>query len=102
MTTPPQTPPAHTSPKNGVGYAALALGILALITSALLVGLLFGSLAVTLGLAGLETVADNEATNRQSAIAARSRKWAIAAVVLGVVAIVISLVALVFRICLIV
>ena len=75
------------------GYAALALGILALITSALLVGLLFGSLAVTLGLAGLETVADNEATNRKSAIAA---------VVLGVVAIVISLVALVFRIWLIV
>jgi hypothetical protein len=93
MTTPPQTPPAHTSPKNGVGYAALALGILALITSALLVGLLFGSLAVTLGLAGLETVADNEATNRKSAIAA---------VVLGVVAIIISLVALVFRIWLIV
>ena len=93
MTTPPQTPPAHTSPKNGVGYAALALGILALITSALLVGLLFGSLAVTLGLAGLDAVTDNEATNRKSAIAA---------VVLGVVAIVISLAALVFRIWLIV
>jgi hypothetical protein len=66
---------------------------LALITSVLLVGLLFGSLAVTLGLAGLDAVADNEATNRKSAIAA---------VVLGVVAIVISLVALVFRIWLIV
>jgi hypothetical protein len=92
MTAPLQTPPARTSPKNGVGYAALALGILALITSAL-VGLLFGSLAVTLGLAGLEAVADNEATNRKSAIAA---------VVLGVVAIVISLVALVFRVWLIV
>ena len=37
MTAPPQTQPARTSPKNGVGYAALALGILALITSALLV-----------------------------------------------------------------
>jgi hypothetical protein len=93
MTAPLQTPPARTSPKNGVGYAALALGILALITSALLVGLLFGSLAMTLGLAGLEAVADNEATNRKSAIAA---------VVLGVVASVISLVALVFRVWLIV
>ena len=93
MTEPQQTPPARTSPKNSVGYAALALGILALITSALLVGLLFGSLAVTLGLAGLEAVADNEATNRKSAIAA---------VLLGVVAIIISLVALVFRIWLIV
>jgi hypothetical protein len=93
MTAPTQTPPAHTSSKNGVGYAALALGILALITSALLVGLLFGSLAVTLGLTGLEAVADNKAVNRKSAIAA---------VVLGVVAIVISLVALAFRIWLIV
>jgi hypothetical protein len=60
---------------------------LALIGSALLIGRLFGSLAVTLGLAGLEAVADNEATNRKSAIAA---------VLLGVVAIVISLVALAF------
>ena len=79
-------------PGNNVGYAALALGILALITSPLLVGLLFGSLAVTLGLAGQDAVADREATNRKSTIAA---------VVLGVVAIVISLVALGFRIWLI-
>jgi hypothetical protein len=90
MTAPLQAPPAPTRPENGIGYAALALGILALISSVLLVGLLFGSLAVTLGLAGLDRVADDEATNRKSAIAA---------VVLGVVAIVISLAALVFRIC---
>jgi hypothetical protein len=93
MTAPLQAPPARTSAENRFGYAALALGILALISSVLLVGLLFGSLAVTLGLAGLEAVADNEATNRKSAIAA---------VVLGVVAIVISLAALVFRIWMIV
>jgi hypothetical protein len=93
MTAPLQAPPARSSAENRVGYVALALGILALITSVLLVGLLFGSLAVTLGLAGLEAVADNEATNRKSAIAA---------VVLGVVAVVISLAALVFRIWLIV
>jgi hypothetical protein len=93
MTAPLQAPPARTRPGNSVGYAALTLGILALITSVLLVGLLFGSLAVTLGLAGLDAVADNEATNRKSAIAA---------VVLGVVAIVVSLAALVFRIWLVV
>ena len=77
-------------PANGVGYAALALGILALVSSVLLVGLLFGSLAVTLGLAGLDAVEDRAATNRKSAITA---------VVLGIVAIVISLVAVVVRIC---
>ncbi|GAC1398533.1 MAG: hypothetical protein NVS4B6_02500 [Mycobacterium sp.] len=84
--------PLRTSPRNSVGYAALALGILALITSPLLVGLLFGSLAVTLGIAGLDAVTDRHATNRRSTVAA---------VVLGVVAIVISLIALGFRIWLI-
>jgi len=92
MTTPLQAPPARTRPENSLGYAALALGILALISSVLLVGLLFGSLAVTLGLAGLDRVANEEATNRKSAVAA---------VVLGIVAIIISLVALGFRIWLI-
>ena len=84
--------PVRATPSNRVGYAALALGILALITSPLLVGLLFGSLAVTLGIAGLDAVADRAATNRNSTVAA---------VVLGIVAIVISLVALGFRIWLI-
>lgn len=84
-----QAPPARTRPENTLGNAALGLGILALLSSVLLVGLLFGSLAVTLGLAGLDRVADNVATNRKSALAA---------VVLGIVAIVISLVALGFRI----
>ena len=92
MTAPVQAQPAHTTPEHGVRYAALALGILALITSVLVVGLLFGSLAVTLGLADLD-VTDDEPTNRKSAIAA---------VVLGIVAIVIGLAALVFRIWLIV
>jgi hypothetical protein len=92
MTARLQAPP-RTTHANSVGFAALALGILALITSVLLVGLLFGSLAVTLGLAGLDAVRDDEASNRKSAIAA---------VVLGVVAIVISLAALAFRIWLIV
>lgn len=82
-------PLARITAKNGTGYLALALGILAVLTSVLLVGLLFGSLAVTMGLAGLDAVTDGEATNRKSAGAA---------VVLGVIAIVISFVALGFRI----
>lgn len=92
MTAPSHARFVRTMPSNNVGYAALALGILALITSPLLVGLLFGSLAVTLGLAGQDAVADGEATNRKSTVAAA---------VLGVVAIVISLIALGFRIWLI-
>ena len=89
MTAPFYVAPARTVRENTVGYTALALGILAVITSALLAGLLFGSLAVTLGLAGVDAVAEERATNRKSANAA---------VVLGVVAIVISLVFLVYRI----
>jgi hypothetical protein len=85
-----QAPAVRTTPANGVGYVGLALGILAVISSVMLVGLLFGSLAVTLGLAGSDAVDDGAATNRKSATAA---------VVLGVVAIVISLVAMVFKLC---
>jgi hypothetical protein len=90
MTAPQQAPAWRTRPANGVGYTGLALGILALVSSVLLVGLLFGSLAVTLGLAGVDAVEDEVATNRKSAIAA---------VVLGIIAIVISLVAVVVKIC---
>ena len=83
-------PLLRTTPANGVGYAGLALGILAVLSSLLLVGLLFGSLAVALGLAGSDAVEDGAATNRKAATAA---------VVLGVIAIVISFVALVFKLC---
>jgi hypothetical protein len=89
MTAPLRAQPARTTARNGIGYTALGLGILALITSPLLVGLLFGSLSITLGLAGLDAVADDEGTNRKSTIAA---------VVLGVIASVIGIVALVVRI----
>jgi hypothetical protein len=90
MTAPLLAPTARTTPANGVGYAGLALGILAVLSSVLLVGLLFGSLAVALGLAGSDAVEDGAATNRKSATAA---------VVLGVIAIVISFVAMVFKLC---
>ncbi len=84
--------PARTTPRNGLGIGALILGTLALITSVSLVGLLFGSLTVALGLSAWNRVILDEATNR---------KTTIAAIVLGVVAIVIGLVALAFRIWLI-
>jgi hypothetical protein len=89
MTTPLQAPPARPTARNGIGYTALGLGILALVTSPLMVGLLFGSLAITLGLAGLDAAQYEEATNRKSTIAA---------VILGVIASIIALIALVFRI----
>ena len=84
--------PARTTSRNGLGIGALALGILALITSVSLLGLLFGSLTVGLSLAAWDRVVRDEATNR---------KTTITAMVLGVVAIIISLVALAFRIWLI-
>jgi hypothetical protein len=75
--------------KNTLGYVALGLGILAVLTSLLLAGLLFGSLAITLGLAGQDAVADGLATNRKSAVAAT---------ILGVIASVIAFIALIVRI----
>lgn len=88
MTEPLQTP-ARNTPRNGLGIAALVLGILALLTSLSLAGLLFGSLAVALGLSAGDPVLHREATNR---------KTIITATVLGLIAIVISLIALAFRI----
>jgi Domain of unknown function (DUF4190) len=83
---------APSAPRNGLGIASLVLGLIALITSVLMVGLLFGTFAVVLGSFARDSVIRGEATNRRTAIAA---------MVLGVVAIIISLVALAFRIWLI-
>jgi hypothetical protein len=85
--------PTRRTPRNGLGVGALVLGILALITSVSLLGLLFGSLTVGLGLAAWDRVVRGEATNR---------KTTITAMVLAMVAIIIGLVALAFRIWLIV
>jgi hypothetical protein len=84
--------PTRRTHRNGLGIGALVLGILALITSVSLLGLLFGSLTVGLGLAAWDRVVRGEATNR---------KTTITAMVLAVVAIIIGLVALAFRIWLI-
>jgi hypothetical protein len=84
--------PTRRTPRNGLGIGALVLGILALITSVSLLGLLFGSLTVGLSLAAWDRVVRGEATNR---------KMTVTAMVLAVVAIIIGLVALAFRIWLI-
>ena len=78
---------------NGLGIASLILGILALLSSLLLAGLLFGSFALVFGLLELDRVARGEAKPH--------RGMAIAGAVLGVIAILISLAALGFRIWLI-
>lgn len=84
--------PAPSTPRNGLGIASLVLGLIALITSVSIVGLLFGSFAVVLGFFAWDQVIRNEATNRRTTIAA---------MVLGVIAIIIGLIAFAFRIWLI-
>lgn len=78
---------------SGLGIASLVLGILALLSSLLLAGLLFGSFALVFGFLELDRADRGEANPR--------RGMAIAGTVLGVIAILISLVALGFRIWLI-
>jgi uncharacterized membrane protein len=75
---------------SGLGIASLVFGILALLSSWLLAGLFFGSFAVVLGVFELDRVARGAAKTR--------RGMAVVGMVLGVVAIVISLVALGFKI----
>jgi uncharacterized membrane protein len=80
-------------PGSRFGVASLVFGIVALIFSWLLAGLFFGSFAVVFGFVQLERVARGETGTR--------RGMAVAGMVLGVVAIVISIAALGFRIWLI-
>lgn len=67
--------------RNGAGTAALVFGILGLLTAVFLVGGVLGLVAVIAGAVGLGRVNRREATNRGSAMAG---------VVLGLVAIAIS------------
>lgn len=73
--------------RNGAGTAALVLGIIGLLLSPVLVGGVLGVVAVVLAMVGLGRVNRREATNRGSAIAG---------VVLGLVAIAVSLTVVVF------
>lgn len=59
-----------SAPKNGLGVAALVLGILAILTFFTLVGgVLFGLLAIVLGLVGRGRAKRGEATNGGMALA---------------------------------
>jgi hypothetical protein len=71
--------------RNGLGNVALTLGVVAAVTSWLVIGIPFGVAALAVGAAGRARVSRGQATNRRSAIAG---------MVLGVVAIVVGLVAL--------
>ncbi|MEX2289395.1 MAG: DUF4190 domain-containing protein [Mycobacteriales bacterium] len=77
---PPTTPPGHAGPgafgepvpraaRNGLGVAALVLGILSLVSWFLFVGGIFGVVAVVLGLVGRGRAKRGEATNGGMALA---------------------------------
>jgi len=75
--------------RNGLGSAALTLGVVATVTSWLVIGIPIGVAALAVGIRGRARVARGQATNRRSATAG---------IVLGVVAIMVGLVALAFYI----
>lgn len=74
------------APRNGLGTAALVLGIIGLLTSILVFGGLLGLIAIVLGFVALGRVRRREATNRGASIAG---------IVLGVLSLVIPVVLIV-------
>jgi hypothetical protein len=56
------------APKNGLGIAALILGVLAILSGWFLIGGLFGIVAIILGIIGSRRAKRGEATNRGMAI----------------------------------
>ena len=60
---------ASPAPRNGIGTAALVLGIIGFLLSIIVLGGLLGIVAIILGIVGLGRVRRGEATNRGSAIA---------------------------------
>ena len=76
---------ARPAPRNGLGTAALVLGILAVITGLFIVGGLLGIAAIVLGVLGRKRVARGEATNGGMAIAG---------IVLGVLGVLLSALAI--------
>lgn len=64
----PGGPAAGSGQRNGLGIAALVLGILGLVTSWLVIGALFGLLAIIFGFVGLGRVRRREANNRGMSI----------------------------------
>jgi len=76
---------AAVPPRNGLGIASLILGVVAVCTSWLVIGVLFGITALAVGLAARARVTYGEANNRGIATAG---------IVLGIVAVVLGLAAL--------
>jgi hypothetical protein len=79
--------PTSDRPRNGMGTAALVLGIVGLVLALIVVGGLPGLIAVVLGVVGLLRVRRGEANNRGVAIAG---------IVTGALAIVVAVVVGVF------
>jgi hypothetical protein len=65
----PSWPTATAAPRNGIGTAALVLGIIGLALAVVVVGGLLRLVAVVLGIVALARVRRGEATNRGVAIA---------------------------------
>jgi len=63
------TPGYSGAPKNGLGVAALVLGILGVMSSLLVFGALLGVVAIVLGFLGRRRAKNGEATNGGSALA---------------------------------
>jgi hypothetical protein len=59
---------APAAPRNGMGTAALVVGVVALVLALFLLGLPLGILAIVLGILGLRRASRGEATNRGMAI----------------------------------
>lgn len=75
------------APKNGVGLAALILGILALLSGFFVIGGLLGLVAIVLGVIGSRRAKRGLATNRGAAITG---------IVLGVIGVLLTVAALAF------
>ncbi|MDQ1635604.1 MAG: hypothetical protein QOJ32_2413 [Frankiaceae bacterium] len=82
----PGFPGAGGKPRNGLGTAALVLGILGLLGSVLFFGGLLGLIAIVLGFIALGRVRRGEATNRGASIAG---------IVLGVLSLIIPIILLI-------
>ena len=69
MTDAPGTPPpgwtGSPAPRNGMGTAALVLGIVGLVLALPIIGLLPGIVAIVLGIIGVRRANRGEATNRE-------------------------------------
>ncbi len=71
----------QAAPRNGLGIAALVLGVLALLSGFFIIGGLFGLVAIVLGIIGARRAKRGEATNRGMAITG---------IILGVVGVLIA------------